>query len=136
MLVAYVDGSYNPATKKPGWGVVVLQEGIPIWVAWGSLDKYTESRQIGGELKAAMIAVQFAYSWGESLTIYHDYNGIEYLATGVWKANPQNMLTTLYQKWMQKMALKVDYQFVKVKGHSGDRWNDYADWLSKKGCGL
>ena len=30
----------------------------------------------------------------------------------------------------------VSFRFVKVKAHSGDRFNDMADLLAKKACGV
>ena len=37
-----------------------------------------------------------------------------------------------YHSQIQAMKKKIDINFIKVKGHSGDRFNDRADYLAKK----
>ena len=37
---------------------------------------------------------------------------------------------------MQNNMKKIDIKFVKVKGHSGDKYNDIADKLAKKALGI
>ena len=40
------------------------------------------------------------------------------------------------QSYYNKIKAKVNVQFEKVKGHSGDKYNDMADMLAKKACGV
>ena len=60
--------------------------------------------------------------------------GIAKWCTGEWKTNKDG--TIAYKKFYDKIRKKVDITFEKVKGHSGDKYNDLADKLAKKACGI
>ena len=53
---------------------------------------------------------------------------------GEWKANKEG--TKAYRDFYQQAARRMEIRFVKVKGHSGDRYNDMADNLAKKALGI
>ena len=83
----------------------------------------------------SMAAVEKALDLGlTELTIYYDYKGIEMWATGEWKRNKQG--TIAYHNFMQQISSKLKIAFVKVKGHSNDKYNDLADRLAKDACGI
>ena len=65
----------------------------------------------------------------EKGTIYFDYQGIEAWYTGEWQAKSE--IALFYVKESKKF--KAEFNFHKVKAHSGDRWNEEADALAKKG---
>ena len=65
--------------------------------------------------------------------ICFDYEGIEKWCTGAWKANKTG--TIAYREFYQKACTQVNIRFVKVKGHSGDKYNDLADKLAKEAVG-
>ena len=68
------------------------------------------------------------------ITIYHDYEGIAKWCTGAWKATKPG--TIAYQAFYREAMKKVKVHFVKVKGHSNDKYNDMADQLAKKALGI
>ena len=70
----------------------------------------------------------------EKLDIYYDYAGIEKWCTGEWKTNKEG--TMRYKEYYDFVKNKVDVRFVKVKGHSGDKYNDMADRLAKEALGI
>jgi viroplasmin and RNaseH domain-containing protein len=129
----YVDGSYmNGAT---GFGAVILKDGRVVDELCGAVDaaEVNNTRQIAGEL----IAVREALNWCvehaiNAVSIYYDYLGIEKWATGKWKTNQP--LTKDYARFVGECPIKVRWH--KVDSHTGDRWNDRADALAKKGAGL
>ena len=41
-----------------------------------------------------------------------------------------------YYEKMQEYKKKIDTKFIKVKGHSGDKYNDIVDRLAKKALGI
>ena len=41
-----------------------------------------------------------------------------------------------YQAFYREAVKKVKVHFVKVKGHSNDKYNDMADQLAKKALGI
>jgi len=70
----------------------------------------------------------------KELTIYHDYEGIAKWPLGLWKANKEG--TIAYKSYYDKISQSVNIKFVKVKGHSGDKYNDVADRLAKQALGI
>jgi ribonuclease HI len=65
----------------------------------------------------------------KSVEIYHDYEGIGAWADRRWKAN--NPLTQGYRDFVAEARKTLEIKFVKVKGHSGNKYNDMADRLAK-----
>ena len=61
------------------------------------------------------------------MIIFYDYTGIEKWANNKWKTN--NPLTQSYKEYMSKVEIKI--KWIKIKSHSGDKWNDYVDQLAK-----
>ena len=129
IISAYVDGSF--LNKVIGYGAVILDGERIIHEISGKMDsKYEEHYQIGGELKAAIESVSWAKKNNiKDLHIYYDYKGIEMWATGKWKAKKE--LTQAYQAYMIKQPINM--HFHKVAAHTGNKWNEYADGLAKKG---
>ena len=96
----------------------------------GRVNKYTESRQIGGELKGTMAVIRWCEENNVSeIDIYYDYKGIEMWATGRWKT--EKPISQEYRAFMQQSKIKVHWH--KVKSHTGVHWNEVADELAKKG---
>ena len=70
----------------------------------------------------------------ERIVIYHDYEGIAKWCNGAWRANKEG--TKAYRAYYDQVKDKLKIQFIKVKGHSGDKYNDMADRLAKKALNL
>ena len=134
--VAYVDGSYNIRTKEFSYGMIVLIDGKEYKYAGKDNDSELASmRNVAGEIKGAEAAMRFAVAKGlESITIYHDYEGIARWCTGEWKTNKEG--TKAYKKYYDEAKEKTSIKFVKVKGHSNDKYNDIADELAKQALGI
>ena len=130
--VAYVDGSYNIATKEFSYGVVMFHDGKELHFSQKVDDReLAEMRNVAGEIKGSECAMRYAVENGcETLVIYHDYEGISKWCTGAWKANKPG--TIAYKKYYEEVSSKLKVEFIKIKGHSGDRFNDVADELAKK----
>lgn len=129
--VAYVDGSYNTATKEYGCGVVFLADGEEVQIAQKGGNKDLASmRNVAGEILGAELAMKKAVEMGiRKLSIYHDYQGIASWCLGDWKANKEG--TKAYKEYFDSIRDEIEICFVKVKGHSGDKYNDKADELAK-----
>jgi ribonuclease HI len=127
----YVDGSYiNGAT---GYGLVILKQGRVVEELFGPVasEEVAGTHQVAGELRAAEEALKWCRTNKVSeVSIFYDYLGVEKWATGAWKANKP--LTQRYAKLARESTVNVRWR--KVKGHTGDRWNDRADNLAKKGA--
>lgn len=133
---AYVDGSYNVATKQFGYGVVMFHNGEEIHLSNAfENEEMAAMRNVAGEIYGSMAAMEYAVKNNISyLTIYYDYMGISKWCTGEWKANKKG--TIAYKKYYDQIKKKVNISFEKVKGHSGDKYNDLADCLAKQACGI
>jgi ribonuclease HI len=129
--VAYVDGSYNVQTGEYSCGVVFFYKGEEIHLAKkGESDELAQMRNVAGEILGAEMAMKEAVERGaDRLTIYHDYQGIASWCLGDWKTNKEG--TKAYKSYFDSIKDKIVISFVKVKGHSGDKWNDLADELAK-----
>ena len=68
------------------------------------------------------------------IEIYYDYEGISAWAEGRWKTNKDG--TIAYKKAYDELSEFVNVTFCKVKGHSGDKYNDMADRLAKDALGI
>lgn len=134
----FTDGSWRPSTpNRIGAGIVVVEnnEIIEEFMLYRDNEEMAQMRQICGELIAAMESVRIAVERGyDKIVINFDYNGVEKWCTKQWKAKTK--YTQMYQDYMTKMGEKINIEFVWVKGHSKNVFNEYADYLAKKSLEL
>lgn len=134
--IAYVDGSFNVATNEFSYGAVIFHNGKELHLSKKYDDKELASmRNVAGEIYGSMAAMKYAYENGvRRLVIYHDYEGIAKWCKGEWKTNKEGTIN--YKRYYEAASKKVEIKFVKVKGHSGDKYNDMADKLAKEAVGI
>lgn len=128
----YVDGSFMIEKGNFSYGLVVVENNEVIYTDSGKgFDKEAVSlRNVSGEVLGAKKAVEYALNKGyKEITIAYDYQGVESWALGTWKRN--NRITSEYHDFMQENMKKLRVKFKKIKGHSGDLYNDMADKLAK-----
>lgn len=131
-IFIYVDGSFMVEKGNFSYGLVVVENNEVIYTDNGKgFDKEAISlRNVSGEVLGAKKAVEFALDKGyQEITIAYDYQGVESWALGTWKRN--NRITSEYYDFMQEKMKKIKVKFKKIKGHSGDKYNDMADKLAK-----
>ncbi len=135
-MLAYVDGSYNLATKEYSAGVVALWRGVEVTFSEKADDPNLQNmRNVAGEIMGAQIAMNYALEQEANiLVIYHDYEGVEKWCTKAWEAKQEG--TKKYKAYYEQVAKQLDIRFVKVKAHSGDQYNEQADRLAKDALGL
>ena len=134
---AYVDGSYEHCLRAYGSGVVILKNNVieKTYSEKGKEESLVSMRNVAGEIEAAKIAMAYCISNEiENLTLYFDYEGIEKWCMGIWKANKEG--TIAYKKFYDSIKDTLNVKFVKVKAHSGDRYNEEADKLAKAAIGI
>lgn len=113
-LHIFVDGCYSDKKKVASYGYVAVKDNNIIQEASGIMDKYTETRNIAGELKATVEAINWAIKQGYSkVYIHYDYEGIEKWATGEWKA--KNNISRLYIDYIARIKDTIILSFIKVK---------------------
>ena len=133
---AYVDGSFVPGRAEFAYGMVILHNGEELRFSGNIQDKeLAKMHNVAGEIKGAEAAMQYALdNQVANLVIYHDYEGIAKWCTGAWKAAKPG--TQAYREFYRKASEKVNIRFVKVKGHSNNKYNDMADELAKQALGI
>ena len=136
-MVAYVDGSFHLGKRRFAYGAVIFYEGEEYHLKGSDDDvELVEMRNVAGEIRGAEKAMAFALEHGAKvLHIYHDYEGIARWCTGEWQA--KKIGTQQYRRTYQQTRQQgVDIHFHKVKGHSGDAYNELADQLAKAALGI
>ena len=134
--IAYVDGCFNENTNEYSCGVVIFYDGGEEHFSqkFNNPDLVT-MRNVAGEIEGAKRAIKFCIDNKiSSIDIFYDYEGIEKWCTGAWKANKPG--TIEYKKYYNSVKDILKITFVKVKGHSGDTYNDLADSLAKAAVGI
>jgi len=133
---AYVDGSYDDTTKSYSYGMVMMhgEEELHFFKKFEQ-DDMSDMRNVAGEIEGSMAAMKYCMDHNiNSISIFYDYEGIEKWCNGDWKAKKEG--TRRYVKFYEDASKHLDVDFIKVKGHSGDKYNDLADELAKKALGL
>ena len=135
--VAYVGGSYNNTTGEYGYGLVMFHNGGEEHFA----GKFTDSdmasmKNVAGEIEGAKATMKFCIDNGiKSLDLFYDYQGIKDWCTGAYRANKPG--TIEYRKYYNSIIKgNVTVNFIKVKSHSGDKYNGLADALAKAAVGI
>ncbi len=132
---AYIDGSYNTASEKYSYGMVVVKENVILHIEnVASEDNSSKDiRQIAGELKGAIKALEYARDNGiKELILIHDYVGVCYHATGFWERKEESSKKYYadFNYLTETNGIKVT--FVKVDSHTGDLFNEIVDEFAKK----
>lgn len=134
---AYVDGSFDQTTNRFSCGVAILNgddEPITLNKAFEDEDAATH-RNVAGEVMGSRMAIQYCLDNGISeIRIYHDYEGIAKWANNEWKAN--HALTQEYKSFVAEARKSIKIDFVKVKAHAGNKFNELADKLAKEALGI
>ncbi|MFI3114923.1 MAG: ribonuclease H family protein [Clostridia bacterium] len=135
-VVAYVDGSYDKKTHQFSYGVIILKDGEEHEFCEKFDDpELADMRNVSGEIKGAEFAMQYCIDNGiKSIKIYYDYEGVSRWCLGEWKTNKDG--TKAYKAFYDSIKNDLKVHFIKVKSHSGDKYNDVADYLAKKALGL
>lgn len=136
----YTDGSYTPKIPNYcGWGYVIVNDDDQI-INENKGKIECESRQIDGECNAVIQALEYINKNIDLniqiITIFYDYNGVHKWMSGEWKTNKNvsiNYKTNVNLIISKLLKRNIKIEWVKVKAHSGNRWNDYADELCKNG---
>lgn len=133
--IAYVDGSYNSELGVWGYGVVLFDKAAPNQRVYfsGVGNDATSSSQYSGEINGAVRAICEATQMGfRNIIIHYDLASIEDLATGNTQA--KNILSQNYINFIHNGL--IDISFVKVKAHSGNKFNEIADMLAHQAISL
>ena len=131
-VVAFTDGSYDDVVKAYGSGVLIfLPDGSNKEISISGNDRdFVQERNIAGEVMAVLNAIDWALNNGyDKITIFYDLQNIGGWAKDNWKTNTNCSKT--FKKYLVEKKNFIDIEFVKVKGHSNNIYNNKADELAK-----
>ncbi|MDO4458487.1 MAG: ribonuclease H family protein [Clostridia bacterium] len=134
--IAYVDGSFRQDTGEFSSGAVLFYKGKAFRFSKKFSDpEMAEMRNVAGEIMGSVSVIRYCLNNNiGKIVVYHDYEGIARWATGDWKAKKAG--TQAYREFCLDAMSKMEINFRKVKGHSGDKYNDMADKLAKEALGI
>ena len=145
-LEFYTDGAFSSKTEMGGWAAVCVEDGNVIDTQSGYEPYSTNNRM---ELTAFLSALENAdtiETGNTKVTIYTDsayiancFNQnwyIKWMSNG-WRTSDKQDVKN-QDLWRRIVALyiklkeRLDLSIVKVKSHSDNPWNNYADLLAIK----
>ena len=132
----YIDGSYDIETGNYSFGGVLIINNINYqFNKKFEADEYSSSRNVAGEIKGAAYIINHCIKNNiKEINLYYDYKGIEEWYTNSWQA--KTPIALKYVEFANSVKDKIKVNFIKVKSHSNDKYNDLADSLAKKALGI
>ncbi|MBQ9660997.1 MAG: hypothetical protein IJV37_07040 [Bacteroidales bacterium] len=122
---AYTDGSYRVPKNFGAAACIVLDgEGDKVLYQWSEVSRYSTSNR---QELAAIIHALLHVPEGSSVLVRSDSENGVALLTGQARSKKDLDLVQLYRQVKKERALHVTLEW--IRSHSGDRWNDYVDYL-------
>lgn len=126
--ICYTDGAYSSVRDQGGIGIIFLKNGEEV-LRYSNMYKGTSNNQM--ELGAIIIALRMIKGKIDSLTIYTDSQYCIGCATLGWKRKKNKIMWTEFDKQYKRVKqLCPNIQFVHVKGHNGEKYNEIVDKLA------
>ena len=147
----YVDGSCASNARvrstvcKAGWGVAVIDESRVTElfgpVLLDAQDRCFLGAEVGSNNTAELSAMCEALLYVASnvvpereVVIRYDSMYAANVITGACKAHTNQALVSKGKTCLEQARAGNPVTFMHVKAHSGDKWNDLADALARRGC--
>jgi ribonuclease HI len=142
-LDLYTDGSYFKNKPNTTYGGIVIvnkdtNELLEVRRVLTCKPEFTKMNNAGGEVIAAWIGMFNASSLcnkeeDSTIRVFYDYKGVrEFLSGGSYVAGKSGNLQYVHAfNLIKKNNPKIKFDFIKVKSHSGNRYNDLADSIAK-----
>ena len=122
---AYTDGSYLVPKNFGAAACIVLDgDGDKVLYQWSEASRYSTSNR---QELAAIIHALLHVPEGSSVLVRSDCESGIALLTGQVRSRKDGDLVDLYRQVKKERELNVTLEW--VRSHSGDRWNDYVDYL-------
>ena len=133
---AFIDGSYDVNTGNYSFGGVLILGNINYQFNKKFIaDEFSSSRNVAGEIRGAAYIINHCYKNGyKEINLYYDYAGIEQWYNEAWQA--KTPIAMKYVEFVKDIKDKIKVNFIKVKSHSNNKYNDLADELAKKALGI
>lgn len=128
MIHVYTDGAYSSSRDQGGWSYVVLYKNHLIKKEFGGVKATTNNRM---EILAVLNAVELFKNTTQSVNIYTDSMYVVGSLTLNWKRNAN---LDLWEKFNSYDLSK--FNFLHVKGHNDNTYNEMCDDLAVLGSHL
>lgn len=126
-MTVYTDGAYSSSRNQGGWAFVLLNNDEKIFSLFGSELNTTNNRM---EIQGVIEAIKYIKSINiKEITILSDSMYVIGTMTKNWKRN-KNL--DLWEK-LDNLKKDLSINWLHIKGHSKNKWNDYCDMLSVHG---
>lgn len=125
----YVDGSYREKEKKYSYGFIIVDNDNVIHEEYGVRIESSNcnTKHIAGELCAVIEGLKYIKCKKiKKVKIYYDFDGIADLVL-LQNCKPRNETTKFYNEFMKNYNYNntdIEIVFIKVKSHSGNKYND------------
>lgn len=121
----YFDGGATNNPGPGGWGFVLINyiKNVIAKGAGGTIHATNNEM----ELVALKEALLHFTRYDIPIVIHTDSQYVQGICTGVYKAKKHIELVNQIKLLLNKF---INYRFVKVKAHSGDKYNELADQLT------
>ena len=128
MIHVYTDGAYSSSRDQGGWSYIVLYKNQLIKKEFGGVKATTNNRM---EILAVLNAVELFKNTTHSVNIYTDSMYVVGSLTLNWKRNAN---LDLWEKFNSYDLSK--FNFLHVKGHNDNKYNEMCDDLAVLGSHL
>ena len=134
-IVVYTDGGMCERNPGPGgYAAIILKDGKPEKELTGSFSLTTNNRM---EISAVVHALEHLVRKGvKRVKIHSDsqyvVNSIQQNWIGSWERQPNFGEKKNEDLWrlVLKLRKQIKIQMVWIRGHAGNKWNEYADELA------
>lgn len=131
----FTDGSYHELKNVGKWAFVAVENDKIIFKNSGLITNknWLTGRQIACECQAVIEGLIWAKNNNYKAKLHVDYLGLICWINDLWNEKPwktNKEYTILYREKVLELSEHLD-SMVKVKSHSGNTWNNYADELAK-----
>ena len=126
----FTDGAYSSSRNQIGVGVLFINNDLSTEVVRYS-NMYKKGTNNMAELGAVIIGLRMVKKPIQSLTIYSDSMYVIGCATLGWKRKKNKIMWAEFDKQYKRVKqLCPNIQFVHVKGHNGEKYNEIVDKLA------
>lgn len=124
MIEIYTDGAYSPSINQGGWAYVVIENGEKIDSEFDVETNTTNNRM---EIRSVIGALEYLKRENiKEAIIFSDSMYVIGTMTLNWAKKKNTDL------WITLFGLidGISIEWKHVKGHNGDKWNEYCDMLA------
>ena len=123
----YTDGAYSSARNQGGIGFVILKDDKEV-ARYSKMYKNSTNQRM--EQMAAIVALE-SISTPSEVTIISDSQYVVCTYTKNWKRKAN---LDLWKRFDAAIAFHTKVEFLWVKGHDKDEYNNIADKLASNAC--